>query len=58
MMFAGKDEAYLSEAPFSCSTLGWAKLERLARDKHSSLLRKSVNYDCNKFIVQAPLDVK
>jgi hypothetical protein len=27
---------------------------RLARDKHSSLLRKSVNYCRNSFIVQAP----
>ncbi len=50
--------AYPSEAPFRYSTLGQAsglahkhqtRLERLARDKHSSLLRKSVNYDCNKF---------
>ncbi len=27
----------------------YTRLERLARDKHSSLLRKSVNYDRNKF---------
>jgi hypothetical protein len=27
-------------------TLDW--LERLARDKHSSILRKSVNYGCKK----------
>jgi hypothetical protein len=24
-------------------------LERLAKDKHSSLLRKSINYGCKKF---------
>ncbi len=28
-------------------------LERLAREKHSSLLRKSANYDRKSFIVQA-----
>ncbi len=52
--------AYPSEAPFRCSTLGQApglthkhqtRLERLAKDKHSSLLRKSVNYG-RKFVVQ------
>ncbi len=44
--------------PFRCSTLGQApglihkhqtRLERLVRDKHSSLLQKSVNYGCKKF---------
>jgi hypothetical protein len=30
-------------------------LERLAREKHSSLLQKSVNYGHKKFIVQAQL---
>jgi hypothetical protein len=30
------------------------RLERLARDKHLSLLRKSVNYGRKSFIVQAP----
>ncbi len=55
-----KVTAYMSEAPFRerCSTLGQApslthkhqtRLERLARDKHSGLLRKSVNYGRNKF---------
>ncbi len=52
-MFAGKAAAYLNEAPFRCSTLGWApdlaqkhytRLERHATDKHSSLLQKSVYY--------------
>ncbi len=42
-----------------CSTLGWApglthkhnsRLERSARDKHSSLLRTFVNYGRNSFI--------
>jgi hypothetical protein len=31
-----------------------ALLERLDRDKHSSLLRKSVNYSCKSFIGLAP----
>jgi hypothetical protein len=29
-------------------------MERLALDKHSSLLQKSVNYISKSFIVQAP----
>ncbi len=29
-------------------------MERLARDKHSNLLRKSVNYTCKKFYSTAP----
>jgi hypothetical protein len=49
-MFAGKAGAYPSEASFRCSTLGhWTGLERLARDKHSSLLRKFVNCGRKKF---------
>ena len=55
--------AYLSEAPFRCSTLGQARshthkhqtrLKRLPRDKHSSLLGKSVNYGRNKFYDTGP----
>ncbi len=30
------------------------RLEMLARDKHSSLLQKSVNYDCKKFYSTGP----
>ncbi len=57
-VLADKAGAYQSEAPFRCSNLGQApgstrkhktKLERLARDKHSSLLRKFVNYGNKKF---------
>jgi hypothetical protein len=53
VMFVSKTGSYPSEVPFKCSTLGLApglthkhytRLEKLARDKHSSLLRKSVNY--------------
>ncbi len=54
----GKAGACPSKAPFRCSTLGRAPglthkhltiLERLAMDKHSSLLQKVVNYDRKKF---------
>ncbi len=53
-----------SEAPFRCSTLEQAPgltrehqtiLERLARDKHSSLLRKSLNYGQKSFITSGPV---
>ncbi len=30
------------------------RLEKLVRDKHSSLLRKSVNYGLKKLMMQAP----
>ncbi len=52
-MFVGKAGAYPIEEPFRCSTLGLApgladkqktRLERLARDKHSRLIRKFVNH--------------
>ncbi len=32
----------------------YTRLQRLARDKHSSLLRKSVNYDRKKFYSTGP----
>ncbi len=32
----------------------WTRLERHAKDKHSSLLRKSVNYDRKKFYSTSP----
>jgi hypothetical protein len=63
LMSVGKAGAYLSEAPFGCSTLVLApgltqkhqtRLERLTRDKHSSLLRKFVNYDRKSFMIQTP----
>jgi hypothetical protein len=51
LMFASK-----AEAPFMCSTRvssdltckHYARLERLARDKNSSLFRSFVKYDCKK----------
>jgi hypothetical protein len=56
LMFASKAEAYLSETPFLCSTrVGcgltckhYARLERLARDKNSSLFRSFVKYGFKK----------
>jgi hypothetical protein len=45
-MFASKASAYLSKAPFRCSTLGKApELPRLVRDKYVSLLQAFVNYE-------------
>jgi hypothetical protein len=32
----------------------WTRLEKLARDKHSGLFRKSVNYGRNKFYSTGP----
>jgi hypothetical protein len=53
LMFTGKSRAYPNEAPLRLAP-GFThkhctRLERLARDKHSSLLRKFVNYNCKKF---------
>jgi hypothetical protein len=62
-MFAGKAEANPSVAPFKCCTLWQApgltrkhytRVKRLARDKHSALLRKSVNYGQKKFQTRIP----
>ncbi len=53
LMFVVKARAYLSEALFRYSTLGWApglthrhhtRLEMLFGDKHSSILRKIKNH--------------
>ncbi len=61
--FEGKAGAYPSETPLRCTTLGWAsslthnqmtRLERLARDKHFSLLRKFVIYGRKKFYIIGP----
>jgi len=59
-MFPGKAGTYLSEASIFqvlSSRIGsmayphmWMKVEKLANDKHSSLLRKVVNYGFKKFI--------
>ncbi len=58
LMFAGNARAYPSEALFRCSTL-WqtpglthklqTRLERFARDNHTSLLQKFINYDRKMF---------
>jgi hypothetical protein len=62
-MFAGKARAYLSEAAFRCSNAVYAqglthenytRLERLAWDKHSSLLLKIVTYACKMFYKLVP----
>ncbi len=57
-MFADEAEDYPSEVSFRCSTLGYAlgptyrgktRLEKLARDKHSSLLQTFINYGRENF---------
>jgi hypothetical protein len=52
-MFAGKSRAYPNEAPLRLAPglthKHYTRLERLARIKHSSLLRKFVYYDRKKF---------
>jgi hypothetical protein len=62
-MFVGEIRAYTSEAPFRCTSLGWApalipkhwtRLERLVEDKQSSLLRTLVIYGYKSFITLAP----
>ncbi len=63
-MFGSKAGAYPSEAPFRFFTLVWApgltnkyltRLERFAKDKHSTLLRIFKNYDRKKFYNISPL---
>jgi hypothetical protein len=57
-MFVAKAGAYHREEQLKCTALGlapglsykqWTRLERPARDKHFSLLRKFVNYGRKKF---------
>ncbi len=54
LIFMCKARAYLNEAPFRRSPIGWApglthkhqtRLERPARDKHVSFYETFVNYD-------------
>ncbi len=58
LMFAGKARVYPREAPFRCSTVDQApalshkhktRLEKLAKDKRSSLLWKVVTYGRKRF---------
>jgi hypothetical protein len=59
--------AYPIEAPFRCSTLGYAsglahkeqtRLERIAKNKHSSLLQKIITYGCRRFYGIGPSTTK
>ncbi len=63
LILADKPGAYPSEVRLQCSTLGQApdltrkyqtRLKKLAMDKLSSLLRKWVNYGCEKFYTIGP----
>jgi hypothetical protein len=53
-MSSSRVQAYPCDAPFRCSTLGLThkhrtRLERRAKDKHSSLLQQFINYSCKEF---------
>jgi hypothetical protein len=63
-MFVGEAGAYLIDEPFKCATLEQApglahkqltRLERLAKDEHSSLLQNFVTYSHKKFYNIVPL---
>ncbi len=63
LMFVGKARGLpKSGSPQRCFNLvgpglaskHWTRLERLAKDKHSSVLRRSVNYGHNKFYSTGP----
>jgi len=54
LKFVGEAGAYPSEAP-GLTHKQYSRLKSLARDKHSSLLRKSVNYGRKKFYSTGPL---
>ncbi len=59
LIFVGKARAYLSKSSFRFSTPGltfkhYTRLERLVRDKHTSLLRTFVNYGRKFFITWTP----
>ncbi len=51
---SGAPERYFTQVASGLSCKHQTRLERLAMDKHSSLLRKSVNYGRKSFIVQPP----
>jgi hypothetical protein len=57
-MLVGKARVYLRVEQLKCASLGkapgltckhWTRLDRSAREKHSSLLRKFVNYGRKRF---------
>ncbi len=63
LMFVGSSKGLpCSGAPERCFTLvgpglackHWTRQERLAREKHSSLLQTSINYDSEKFYSTGP----
>jgi hypothetical protein len=59
LVFVGKAWSGAPERCFTWVGSGltrkyWTRLERLAKDKHSSLLQKSINYGCKKFNSTGP----
>jgi hypothetical protein len=58
-MFEGKAVAYPREALGQAPGLThkhYTRLERLAKDKHSSIVQKPVKYGCKKFYSTGPWD--
>jgi hypothetical protein len=51
---SGGPERCFTQVGSGLTSKHWTRQERLARDKHSSLLRKSVNYGRNKFYDTGP----
>ncbi len=51
---SGDNVAIVAQHCYILAHKYWTRLERLARDKHSNLLCKSVNYGCNKFYSTGP----
>jgi hypothetical protein len=49
LIFASKAGTYLSEVIYGLTRKRLTRLERLARDKHSSFLKTLVNYGRKKF---------
>jgi hypothetical protein len=51
LSLSGAPESYFNPIGFSLTCKHCTRLERFARDKHSSLLRKYVKYGCKFFII-------
>ncbi len=55
LMFTSRVRAYPNEAPFVHKHL--TCMERLAKDKHSSLLQTVINYGYKMFYHNGPVDI-
>jgi len=54
LTFRGAPERCFTQVGYGLTHKRWTRLERLARDKHSSLLQKYVNYGHKKFYNTGP----